>query len=42
MSITLPTRYARAQRHEGDGVERVLKEHEAAQEAGDIAFDTEH
>ena len=31
------TRYARAQCHEGEGVDRVLEEDEAAQVAGDIA-----
>ena len=34
---TQPTRYARAQRHEGNGVDRVLEEDEAAEVAGDIA-----
>ena len=36
-SVSPTTRYARAQCHKGEGVDRVLQEYEAAQVTGDIA-----
>ena len=37
VKLRTATGYARSERHEGNGVDRVLEEDEAAQVAGDIA-----